>query len=264
MSENNSIFVENNQVTPEVTNQVKTEDLNTLLSEVKNDKGEPKYKSPEEAIKALKHSQEYIPQLSNKVKEYQEENERLRKEAEKVSELEEVIKRLKPSENTPPATAAKEVSEEDIVSKIENVLFKKESERQQKQNLETVVNTLSEKLGSEAEKQFYEKAKELGMSALEINALASKAPLAVLQLFGVKEVVKNKTTVNTSSINTSSFEPQQTSYIGRNTKSVLIGATSQEIVEESRKAAELVKELHAQNKSIYDLTDPKVYFKTFK
>jgi len=264
MSDQTSIFNENQQATPAQTDQTQTPDINTLLSEIKNEFGESKYKSPTEAIKALKHSQDYIPQLTKKVKEYEEANDKLRKEAERVSELEEIIKRLKPSESASPVTTAQEYPEDKITSRIDEILAKKETEKSQKQNVETVVNTLSERLGQDAEKQFYEKAKELGMSVVEMNTLASKAPLAVLRLFGVTESVKNKTSVTTSSVNTTNLEPVVNTSIARNNKTVLMGATSSEILEESRNAAKLVQELHAQNKSVYDLTDPKVFFKTFK
>ena len=38
-----------------------------LLKEIKNDKGEQKYKTPEEAFKALKHAQDYIPTLHQQI-----------------------------------------------------------------------------------------------------------------------------------------------------------------------------------------------------
>lgn len=264
MSDQTSIFNENKLETPAQTTPDSTPDINTFLSEIKNEKGEPKYKSPAEAFKALKHSQEYIPELSKKVKEYEQETEQLRKEAARVAELEEIIKRLNPSERSDTATTAHEYPEDKISSKIDEILAKKETEKVQVRNVETVVNTLRERLGEDAEKQFYTKAKELGMSVVEMNTLASKAPLAVLQLFGVTESVKNKTSVSTSSVNTTSFEPTTTSAISKNSKSVLMGATSSEILEESRNAAKLVQELHSQNRSVHELTDPKVFFKTFK
>ena len=264
MSDQTSIFNENPLETPTQTAPDSPTDISTLLSEIKNEKGEPKYKSPAEALKALKHSQDYIPELSKKVKEYEQETEQLRKEASRVAELEEIIKRLNPSERSDTVTTAHEYPEDKISNKIDEILAKKESQRVQSNNVETVVNTLRDRLGDDAEKQFYSKAKELGMSIVEMNTLASKAPLAVLQLFGVTESVKNKTSVSTSSVNTTTFEPSTTSSITKNNKSVLMGATSSEILEESRNSAKLVQELHSQNRSIHELTDPKVFFKTFK
>lgn len=264
MSDQTSIFNENTLETPTQTTPDSNTDINTLLSEIKNEKGEPKYKSTTEAIKALKHSQNYIPELSKELKEYKEETERLRKEAERVTELEEIIKRLNPSDKSDTVTTVQEYPEDKISSKIDEILAKRETKEIQTKNIDTVVNTLRERLGENAESQFYTKAKELGMSVVEMNTLASKAPLAVLQLFGVTESVKNKTSVSTSSVNTTSFEPTTTSSITKNSKSVLMGATSSEILEESRNAAKLVQELHSQNRSVHELTDPKVFFKTFK
>lgn len=236
----------------------------TLLSEIKNERGEPKYKTVNDAIIALKHSQEFIPQLTTKLSEKEAELNSLRENASKLSEIEKTIQTLT-QRNDPAATPANGLTEEKIAELVSKTLSQRAQEATAATNLSEVTSIMQQKFGTEAEKVFYEKAKELGMSPEEVNALAARNPKAVLKLIGVDAVTKPNTgSPASSSFNTNGFTPQADTSIGRNTKSIMLGATAQDYKEEAVKSQKMVEELEAQGLSINSLTDPKVYFKLFK
>ena len=141
-----------------------------------------------------------------------------------------------------------------------------EKAEQAKANTLEVVNTLKTKYGAEAEKAYNEAATNLGMSVQELNALAARNPKAVFKILGVTPEAPqvNVSSSASPSFNTDGFQPKQDSFIGRNTKATLIGATTNDLNEETQRAKQMVEELHKQGKTISDLTNPKVYFKTFK
>ena len=103
------------------------------------------------------------------------------------------------------------------------------------------------------------------MSNQEMNALASKSPKAVLTMFGLTAEPRN---VNVAAIpgtvNTQAYQPKQDSFVGRNTKSAMIGATTEDLHMEAANSRKMVEELHAAGLTVHDLSDPKIYKKYFK
>lgn len=276
MSDQNSIFDnQNSQETPANSNNGGTSNsansqnadaIANLLGSIKNERGEPKYKTLEDALNALRHSQEYIPQLTAKLTEREQELERAKQEAERIAELERTLEALTSgNNNSSQAPAAAAISEEKIAEIVTNTLTKTQREALQKSNIETVRNAVQAQYGEKAAEVFYGKAKELGMSVEEFNALAAKTPKAVLDLIGVKPVQTPNPAqpVQPSSINTGGMAPPQQSFVGRNKTPALVGATSQDLMSEAQAARKMVDELHAQGKSVHDLTDPKVYMAMF-
>lgn len=235
-----------------------------LLGLIKNERGEPKYKTVQDAFVALKHSQEYIPQLTTQLSQKDSELATARQEAAKIAELERSIEALTRKETPALETPSGGVTEEQIAELVNRTLTRKQGEDTQKSNLSRVVNEMQQKFGADAEKAFYTKATELGMSVQEFNKLAATTPLAVLNLLGVQAATKPQHTTQPAQFNTEAFQPQQNSFVGRNAKPMLIGATTQDMREEAVSAKKMVDELHAQGKTVHDLTDPKVYFKMFK
>lgn len=65
-----------------------------LLMAIKNENGEPKYKTVEDALKALANSQAFIPQLLQEKKIVEEELKTTREQASKQASIEEVLKKL--------------------------------------------------------------------------------------------------------------------------------------------------------------------------
>ncbi len=238
--------------------------LTTLLMEIKNETGQPKYRSVEEALKALKHSQEFIPSLKQQLDQRTQELDALRPQLEKISTLEETLQRLTQNQNTP-ANKPVAVDEEVIANLVNSQLTRAQEQAKQAENLKSVVASVREIAGDKAEEVFYGKAAELGMSKAEINALAAKSPAAALAALGLTKSAPNAPSLTPNgSVNSAGFNPPQDSAIGRNAKPVLIGATSQEQRAELHNARKMVDELQAQGLSTYDLTKPEVYNKVFK
>lgn len=237
--------------------------VTTLLGSIKNEKGEQKYKSLEDALVALQHSQTYIPQLTAKLTEREQELANAKKEADKIAELERSLQALTQMNSGGSDTQSQpNLSEESIAAIVSKTLTRTQQESLQQQNLQTVITSMKTVYGDKAEEVFYGKAKDLGMTVQEFNALAAKTPKAVLDLIGVKSAPAGSG-LPQSSVNSGGFTPNQQSFIGRNKVPTLIGATSQDLMSEAKAARDMVAELHAQGKSVHDLTDPKVYMKMF-
>ncbi len=272
----NSIFDTNNpaatpQNPPNGTSntepQITPDPLANLLKDIKNERGEQKYKDPLEALNGLKHAQEFIPQLKNQLTDKEQEIIRLREELSRLKEVEDSVQKLTQPKPDPQPTPQGGITEEQIADLVARQLSQRDAQAVQQQNLQTVVSTLRNVLGTDAEKAFYAKAEELGMSKEEINGLAATKPKAVLTMFGVTETQAKKdsfTPPQPSTVNTSAFQPTQETFVGRNPKPALIGATTEDLREASDRAKKMVDELNKHGLSINDLTNPKIYSKYFK
>lgn len=233
-----------------------------LLGDIKNEKGEAKYRDLPTALDALKHSQEYIPQLKTENETLKQELQRLREEADRLKIVEESLERLS-SKQTQPAQP-QGLDEKSIADLVTRTLSQREVEAQRSANIQTVVNAMKNSLGENAEREFYSKAAELGMSKEQVNQLSADSPSVVLKLFGVEQKQGTKSVSPTvSSLNTSGYQQKPDSFVKKNDKNVLIGATSQDLINEARNSKQLVDELHAQGLTTYDLSDPKQFFKHF-
>jgi DNA repair exonuclease SbcCD ATPase subunit len=274
MSDPTSIFNNQNPPAPQDQNNggnsnpptpSSNDQLAHLLTGIKNERGEQKYKTVEDALNALKHSQDYIPQLSDKLRQQEQELIAAKAAADKITELENTLKALTQQSQTPPSTPTPQgMSEEQVAALVSKTLTQAQQAEVAKNNLSKVVNTVKQAFGDKAEEVFYGKAQELGMSMEEINSLAARTPTAALKLLGVEGSTPTPQPNNAGSINTSAFQPTPDSLISRNSKPTLVGATTADLNAESANAKRMVEELHSQGKSVHDLTDPKVYFKYFK
>lgn len=237
-----------------------------LLGSIKNERGERKYKDVQAALEALKHSQEFIPQL----KADKEANERRLAEVEaenqRLKTLEATLAALQsgnaPVQNTP---APQGVNPDDVASLVNKALTQRENEARRASNLSQVVSAVREVFGADADKQFYQKAQEMGLSQMQVNNLAAESPQAVLNLFGLKRNTSQPYQApSQGTVNASSYQTPPQSFIGKNSSTALIGATTSELRQEQDNAKKLVEELHGKGLTTYDLTDPKQYFKIFQ
>lgn len=239
-----------------------------LLKDIKNERGEQKYKDPLEALNGLKHAQDFIPQLKSQISDKEQENARLREELNRLKEIESSVQKLTQSSPDPQPTVPGTMTEEQIAELVVRQLSKKEKEVEQKQNLQTVVSTLRNVFGPDAEKTFYAKASELGLSMEEINGLAATKPKAVLTMLGISENAQPanpaKPSPTSGTVNSSSLQNIGESFVGRNPKPALIGATTDDLKQATDRAKRMVEELDKHGLSISDLTNPKVYSKYFK
>ena len=244
-----------------------TDELGTLLAGIKNERGEQKYKTVNDALKALGHSQAFIPELQSKVKQTEDQ---MNQAAEKLRELDalkdtvaQLTERL--TQKTPETPGA-QVSEADIAEIISRQMAAKQLQEQQASNTSMVTVALGKQFGDKAAEVFYGKAQELGMSKEQINQLAASAPQAVLTMFGVSGGVAQKQTANPpiGTVNTAGFTGSNVkSLIGRETEIKPLGTTMQDTMKQLHNAKQMVDELSAAGLTIHDLTDPKVFFKHF-
>ena len=272
MSDPTSIFNGQSQETPATQNTQQgvppaqpNDDLSTLLGAIRNERGEQKYRTVHDALTALQHSQEYIPELSQKLKQQEQELAEAKAAAAKVSELEQIVLTLaqeknKPSQETPTQTGLDPSQVEELISKT---LTKRQQEEKAKENVASVTTAVRQAFGEKAEEVFYGRAAELGMSQEQFNTLAATTPKAVLKLLGLEAKVPQGFQSTTSSINTAGMSPRQESYIGRNSKPMLVGATFDDLRQENINARKMVDELHAQGKEISSITSYSEYKKHF-
>jgi hypothetical protein len=266
MSDQTSIFNESTPTTSATTVGSTTTpspelaELTTLLTQVKNENGEPKYKTVKDALIGLQHAQAHIQTLLTEKRTVEEELGTLRPVATKVTELEGLVRRLTES-STPTATpAAQGMSEEAVATLVEQTLTRQQQAQIATANLGKVVEAVKKAHGDKAEEVFYQKAKELGMTQAEVNTLAARTPAAVLRLLGL-EATSSGQQVTQGTVNTTGLAPNTESNIGRNKKVLPIGATHQQIMEEATHAKAMVEELTSKGISIDDLTKPSNFFK---
>lgn len=235
-----------------------------LLNAIVNERGERKYATLSDALHGLKSAQEYIPQLKADKEAKEQELVRLRKEAERAAELERTLEALTSQRNETAQHQSVALDESKLAEIVNRQLTLKEQKQLAASNIQTVVSTLQQSFGADAEKKLYGKAEEMGMSAEEMNSLAARSPKAVLTMLGITQAAPaQKYSPSQSSANTTAFEPHNESYIGRNPKGVLIGATTQDVTESFNRAKKMVEELEAKGMSVHDLSDPKTYNKVF-
>lgn len=239
------------------------DDLATLLGSIKNERGEPKYKSVQDALKALQHSQAYIPELKNNNQALETQLADMQNKLAKMDELERSLQELTTRQTSQSNTPAG-LTEQQVAELLDRQLTKKQQEDLHKQNIASVAQTVKQHFGDKAEEVFYGKAAEIGMTKEQFNVLAATNPKAVLKLVGVDGQAQPARQGSQPAFNTAAFQPKQDTKIVKNQKTALIGATTQDLREESANARQMVDELHQQGMSVHDLTDPKVFFKYFK
>lgn len=242
--------------------------LENLLASIVNESGERKYKTVEAALEGSAHAQEYIQTLKATVTEKDSELERLRKEAEKVAELEALVASLadKKEESLP---APSGITETEVTELVNRTLAQKSHEQQLKNNQEEVVTTLVKRFGDKdkAQEAFLRKAEELGIDAEELEKLSSQNPKLVLSSFGISDAGAHKQPMNASptvsSVNTSGFKSNEESYIRAFQSNTPIGATYKDLQAGIVNAKKMVEELESKGLTIDDLTKPSNFFKYF-
>lgn len=156
-----------------------------LLKNIKNDSGEQKYKTLEDALVALDHSQKYIPELKNQLSGYQSEVQGLKEKVNQFGNIEETVQRLLAKQPEPSATPAVNpgLDEQAVRNLVEASL---QSQRQAEvlgANQRKVNDTLVSKFGEKAIEKLDAKAAELKTTRQALGELAKQNPDLVLALF---------------------------------------------------------------------------------
>lgn len=244
MSDQNVFGNNQQEVTPQEQQQPNEPTSNgnvfaDQLSGIRNEEGKPKYDSVDKALEALKHSQEFIPQLKQENEELKRKLEELAAKEDKMSQLEETLERLTARGAEEGQPSAQSLDEQSVLALLEKQLEQREQVSAAKQNVQTVQSKLQEKFGDKATEAVRLKAEELGTTPEELGSLAERNPKMVLAYFGAS--APSNTRITTPGQNTTSISSTQTDEgLQRPTKSLLSGATSKEQAEYMRKVREEV------------------------
>jgi hypothetical protein len=270
MTADQSLFQGNSPAATPATpaaNQNGSDPYAHLLGTILNENGVPKYANTEEALKGAAHAQAYIAQLKREKDELEAKANAAMSAAEKQAELERTLTELTQKVNNPVANQPQGLDPEKIAEYVAQTLDKRTAAEKAKANQEQVVKTLVDKFGAEAEVKFNAAAQELGLSVGEMNELAARSPKVVLKALGVAEQPApkpNQIAPAFGGLKTEGFQPHQDSFIGRNKVEVTVGASTQVLMDEANRSRKMVEEVHAQGLTMHDLSDPKIFFKTFK
>lgn len=173
------------------------------LKLIQNEQGEPKYKTVEDALEALAHSQNFIETLKTEKQQIEAQKTQFEQELEKRKSVQEAVDQLiKPQaqQNTPPAPTEQEdkkLDESKIEELIQGYLSKQNQSKTEQDNLNKVKEALIKNHGDKAGAVIRERAKELGTTPEQLEQLSKQNPNIVLNLFsGVSNVSQSPTTPN--------------------------------------------------------------------
>lgn len=168
--------------TPPAEVVTKPEDL---LKSILNESGEQKYKSVEDALIALDHSQKYIPQLKHQLTDNEQKLKDLEEKVGKFGNIEETVQRLLAKEPTPAVTppAASGLDEQAVRKLLADQLQAERVNATLSANQQKVNDTLVSKFGDKALDALEAKAAELKTSRQALGELAKQNPDLVLALF---------------------------------------------------------------------------------
>lgn len=243
--------------------------LDSLLKEIKNERGEQKYRNVEDALKSVGHAQDYILQLKADIQNKEKELLDAKSKVDELSTFKEnyqsLLENKEDDEKEITNSFSPSYSQEDILRLVETTLSKKQLEEKQNENAKEVVQTLIRTYGEEKAKDiFYSKGQEVGLSQAELDSLAKTNPKAVYRIIGLNQQNTSVTSPNKTTLNTSAFNPKDETFIGRNQKSLAFGATTDDYRNEFKNSSMMVEELHAKGITTTDLSNPKVYRQFFK
>lgn len=210
-----------------------------LLNGIKNDSGERKYNTVESALEALKHSQEYIPNLQGDKNKLTQEVESLKSQQSKVDDLAAIVEKLTAPKEEKVNQPNTSFNEQDVAKMVQAALTQNQAETTKEKNIKSVTDALEESFGTEAEKTFYGKAEELGMSKEAFNDLAGTSPKAVLSFFGASNQQPSMMK-GTQNVNREFQQPKPTGAVERSEKSLMAGASTGDLRAEMQRHKEAV------------------------
>lgn len=233
------------QEAPEVTHASSADIFAHQLMSIKNERGEPKYNSIETALDALKHSQEYIPQIKSEAERWKAEAERLQAELAQRASIEDTIAKFT-TQRTPeaPSTtteAPKALDESAVEAMLQRALTAREQKQLAEQNLSAVSAQLTQKYGEKAKEVLASKAAELGMSMESVKQIASSSPSAVLAWFNTSSPTPSGAPVRST---VSLPDTPRDAELKSPSKSLLRGASSKDQIEFLKKIREEVYRKH--------------------
>lgn len=250
MSDQNSVFSQPDAATQPPVEQQQQAPVNAyqdLLAGIKNEQGLPKYATLDEALKALQHSQAYIPEVKSELTRKEQEIARLQAELDQRNSLEEVVSRLA-TKNQPEPVANQPVGsgldESAVMKLVQQHLEQREAVTAAQLNEMQVSDALRAKYGERAKDVVEQRAAELGLTKQAFGELSRKSPQAVLALFNTSGAPAPKPT--TSSVNIPAGNRPDTT-LERPTKSLLTGASMKDQAAYMAQVREKVYKEHGIN-----------------
>lgn len=219
--------------------EVREHSYEDLLSIVTNEEGKPKYASVPEAFKGMIHAQDHIKNLETELA-------KLRQAQEEQQSVEEAIQAASPKEEAPQAP---QFDEETFNAYFERRMQETKLKETSQSNQQKVKDALIKRYGDKAKDVFLEKAQQAGLSQERAEQLSAESPQLILSLFGVDAVPKP---TPTSSYNTAGMDfkndavptkvinGEERVNLPKGEKSVLVGATTGELISEMRRHKEAI------------------------
>ena len=198
------------------------------LKGIKNEDGNPKYDTLPKALEGLANSQNYIPELQQKLDAVQAENSALKSSLAEAKTVDEVVSRLTQAQEVPDVQAPPVVqglNETDVEKMILAVNQKQQLADVQTANEQTVSNELVAKFGDKAQEVITSKAAELGVTVEALKQQSRENPKLVLAAFNTTQTPTLTPTTPSASvgIDTPAVEGLQAP-----AKSMLAGASGKE------------------------------------
>jgi hypothetical protein len=189
-------------------------DYSEFLQAITNQEGKPKYKTVADALIGAAKAQEHIQRIES-------ENSELRTVAKKVDTMEQLLQRLEVGKGSDQPLMPKVEDQEKLVL---SVLEKQRTMEREQANRQAVLSTLQERFGDKTNEILSIKANDLGLSVMEMGALAARSPKAVLGYFDSKQVAPSVQ----GTVNTQALSPKTTEL--RAPENIMWGASSQDLV----------------------------------
>lgn len=214
--------------------------VDNLLHAIKNEAGEVKYGSVEDALKGAAHAQGLLSQNKTQLDTQAVELTALKVENAQYKGALEAMDHLNQPQTVPPTSEPAVNTGLDEAGVI-NLLAQREKQATEAANRSVVINKLLEKFGDKAEEVFYNTAQKNGLSKELINQIAASSPEAALKYFENEQAANiNPITPSVNSAGQPVVEPVTNGVLPKAETSMLLGATSQELRDEMKRHREHV------------------------
>lgn len=239
-----NIFSSEQVAVPATTTTANTsvDEFSDLLDAIKNDQGERKYQNVNEALKALRHSQEHIPNLNTRLEEQANEIASLRSELERSSKIDDIVNKITSHQQVVQGgqqPTSESLDKANVIEIVQQSLKDIETQKTSNANVNLVQESLISRFGDKTADVVKAKAAELGTTPELLKELSSKSPQLVLTLFGGQAT--NNINVSKSSVTTTFTEPKPAE-IQKPAKSVLVGASSKDVTQHFKDISKVVHE----------------------
>lgn len=210
--------------------QSNTNPFEDKLKGIVNDKGEQKYKTVEDALEALNHSQQFIETLKQEAAQKDNRIAELGVEVNTLKAVEDIVKDLKP--NVEPVTTVQDpkpvdngLNEDKVAQLIKDALDNTRQNDVRNENKTSVANELAKLYGDKTGEVVSQKAKELNMKPSDLGKMSEENPALVLSLF--KDVKVENTSPTKTSIQSNPNQVQSND-MPTTDKNLITGAVTEE------------------------------------